>query len=80
MGNGPSQTQHDGGMMELVILLVRSGDYGRSENREKQVRRSTKQRKMLEELLTRSNINHKGNYMETLCDESIKNVTCLRLQ
>ena len=67
-------------MMILVIVVVRSGDYGRSANRETQIRRSIKQLKMLGKLFIRPNIKQKGNYLETSCDKMIRNVMCLKSQ
>ena len=56
-----------GGMMMLVMVLVRSRNYRKSENRETQVSRDTlKQGKKLGGLFTRPNVKLKRNDLEML--------------
>ena len=60
--------EHGGGMMNLVIVLVRSRNYGSSGYREIQVRKSIlKQSKKLAWLFTKPHIKQIGNYLEKLC-------------
>ena len=73
--------KHGGGMMMLLKELLRSGNYGRSGNRERQVRRNIyKNKKRLVELFTRPNTKHKGKDSETLYGRMIRNVIFVRFQ
>ena len=69
--------KHGCGMM-LVIVLVRSKNYGRSGNSEIQEMRSIwKQRAKLRRLFTRKNLKGKGKlFRGTLYRRMIKTVTC----
>ena len=61
--------EHGGGMMKLMIVLVRSRNYyGRSGYREIQVRKSIlKQNKKLGGLFTKPHIKQIGKDLEKLC-------------
>ena len=62
------------GMMMLVIVLGRSGNYRRSGNKKTHKRRSiSKQRKKLGEIFTWSNIQQKREDLKILCGKVIRN-------
>ena len=70
--------KHGGGMMLLKVLL-RSGNYGRSEITETQEKYLQEQKKARRAIYL-ANIKHKGKYLEALYGEMIRNVIFARFQ
>ena len=64
----------------LVIVLVRNGNYGRSGNRETQVKRYLKAKRKSSRAVYQVNCKQKGYYLEMLCRGKSRNVMYLRLQ
>ena len=65
MDKRPIIKKRGGVMMMLVIVLVRSRNYGRSGNRKTQVKRSIWTQRKKQGMFTRPHVKQKGKDLET---------------